>query len=107
MALPLSVASCFANRPPAAPHCAQVKIDKIVVLGCPGGCHGWGAELLEGPAPALSGQAQQGTALDAAAGPLWHRPGLPEVALVIRKPGLALGADWTIRITGPAQHAQQ
>ena len=79
----------------------QVQIEKIVVVGLPGGAHLWSAYLPSDPP----------VALEAAPGPLYNRPGLPANALVIRKPGLADRDDWTVQLWQPhlqqAQQAQQ
>lgn len=64
-----------------------VLIDKIVVLGLPGGPEGWGVEALGGEP------------LEAAPGPLMLRLGRPEVALVVRRAQLDAGGDWTLKFS--------
>ena len=65
-----------------------------MVLGLPGGPQGWTASL-----SAAGGQAR---GLQAAPGPLYQREGLPEVALVLRKPALPLTGDWSIQFSRAA-----
>lgn len=78
---------------PLADYDPAVSIDRIVVLGLADGPQGWAA------AATVGGQQRQ---LEAAPGPLYNKEGLPEVALVVRKAGLPLGADWQIRFSRAA-----
>lgn len=64
-------------------------IDRVVVLGLAGGPSAWRATLL-GPG------GEQQRQLEAAPGPLYNQAGLGEVALVVRKAGLSLAADWSV-----------
>ena len=66
---------------------AGVVIDKIVILGLPGGPEGWGV--------AMNG----GEQLEAAPGPLMLRLGRPEVALVVRKAQLNAAGDWMLKFS--------
>ena len=66
-------------------YASNVVIDRIVVLGLTDGPQGWSV--------VDSG----GRVLDAAPGPLFLKPGLPEVALVVRKAGLAAHGDWSLK----------
>ncbi len=61
-------------------------VEKIVVLGLPGGPEGWRA-VVQG----------SGQALDTAPGPIRLKQGLPQAGLVVRKPGLAITGDWAVR----------
>lgn len=62
---------------------SDVRIERLVVLGLQPGRQ-WRVERDRVP-------------LDAAPGPLLLRAGLPRTALVVRKPGLPLDADWAVR----------
>lgn len=62
-------------------------VERIIVLGLPGGPVGWRATV--------QGSSQ---ALQAGPGPLRLKQGLPEAGLVIRKPGLAISAEWSIHL---------
>ena len=62
---------------------AEVRVERLVVLGLQPGRQ-WRVE-------------REGAPLDAALGPLLLRAGLPRTALVVRKPGLPLDADWAVR----------
>ncbi|KAK9835160.1 hypothetical protein WJX81_002172 [Elliptochloris bilobata] len=59
-----------------------VTVERLVVLGLQPGRE-WGAQ-------------RDGAPLDVAPGPLLLRPGLPRSALVVRKLGLPLDADWAV-----------
>ena len=61
---------------------SDVRIERLVVLGLQPGQQ-WRVE-------------REGAPLDAALGPLLLRAGLPHTALVVRKPGLPLDADWAV-----------
>lgn len=63
-------------------------VERIVILGLPGGPAGWKATVQD-----------SSQALQAAPGPLRLKQGLPEASLVIRKPGLAIAAEWSIRLS--------
>lgn len=71
--------------PPAADYDPQVVIDRVVVLGLPGGPASWHAAGADG------------SQLEAAPGPLYLKPGLPDVALVVRRAGLPVRGDWSIQ----------
>lgn len=64
---------------------AENDIERIIVLGLHGKKGSWQVSL-----------AGSGSILDAAAGPLSLQPGLPDSALVIRKPGLSIAEDWSV-----------
>ena len=65
-------------------------IERVVVMGLrPGGA--WTAMV--------KGSGGESLSLQAAAGPLWLRKGLPEVALVVRNPGVSAFQDWQIEFT--------
>ena len=68
-----------------------VVIDKIVVLGLGDGPEGWQVETQNGG----SGDG----ILDAAPGPLSLRPGLPSVALVVRKAQLPVSGNWELKFS--------
>ena len=61
------------------------EIERIIVLGLPSKQTSWTVSV--------DGSSSQ---LEAAAGPLSLRPGLPDCALVVRKPGLNAAADWSL-----------
>lgn len=69
-------------------------IDRVVVLGLPDGPQGWGVQIGSG--------AGAGRQLEAAPGPLFLKPGLPETALVIRKPQLKATEDWSLKFSRSA-----
>ena len=46
----------------------------------------------------VKGSAGHSATLQAAFGPVWLRRGLPDVALVIRNPGLSAFQDWRIEM---------
>jgi alpha 1,3-glucosidase len=80
--------------PPSDPgYDPQVLIDRIVVLGLPGGPQGWGAAATV----AAGGGARR--ELEAAPGPIYGRAGLPDVALVVRRAQLPAAGDWTVQLT--------
>ena len=62
-------------------------IERIAILGLGDRKSKWTAEV-------------QGTkqALDVSWGPLYMRPGLPNAALVVRKPDLQIAKDWVLRL---------
>ena len=68
-------------------------INKVVILGLPGGPQGWQVEFID-----------EDRVLESAPGPLYLQLGLPEeAALVIRNPGLKVDSDWEIlfdRVSG-------
>ena len=70
---------------------AQVVIDKILILGLPGGPQGWSANLT---APG------GGRLLPAAPGPLHEGRQGPRVALVVAV-GLPVHADWSLQLLPP------
>lgn len=71
---------------------AGILINKIVVLGLPGGSEGWEV------------QSTEGKLLQSAPGPLYLQPDLPAVALVIRNPKLRADGDWAIKFTKAGKH---
>ena len=89
--------------PPTLPgYNPEVVIDRVVVLGLPGGPQGWTATLVAGSAGgggSLEQQQQQQGQLAAAPGPLYNREGLTDVALVVRKAGLPVNADWSVQFS--------
>lgn len=70
---------------------SNVLIDKVVILGMPGGAQGWNAMLVSG------GRGQSGRTMEVMPGPLYLQPGLQEVAVIVRKAGLPADGDWSIR----------
>ena len=62
-------------------------IERIVILGLGDSESKWTAKV-------------QGTkkALDVSWGPLYMRPGLPNAALVVRKPDLQVAKEWVLRL---------
>ena len=62
-------------------------VERIVILGLGDSKSKWTAEV-------------QGTkqALDVSWGPLYMRPGLPNAALVVRKPDLQVAKDWVLQL---------
>lgn len=85
--------------PPLAAYDPEVVIDRVVVLGLPGGPQGWTATLVAGGA---AEQQQQQQDLEAAPGPLYNREGLADVALVVRKAGLPVRGDWSVQFSRSA-----
>ena len=70
-------------------------VERVVVLGLPGGPEGFSAVLLpEGWAAAHKGEVP----LQAAPGPIYNRPGLEQSALVVRRPRLPVGKSWGLRV---------
>jgi len=67
---------------------SAVEVERIVVLGLPGGPGSWHAEEMR-PRPSL---------LHVAPGPILMEPGVPSNALVIRKPGLRVGEDFSVAL---------
>lgn len=65
-------------------------IERIAILGLQLG-GSWTAQV--------KGSAGHSATLQAAFGPVWLRRGLPDVALVIRNPGLSAFQDWTLSLT--------
>jgi alpha 1,3-glucosidase len=79
--------------PPADPrYDPGVLIDRVVVLGLPGGPAGWRAEL-------VAGGGAGPRALEAAPGPLRMQPGAPDNALVLRRVALPAAGDWTVQLS--------
>jgi alpha 1,3-glucosidase len=72
-----------------AKYDSGVVIDKIVVIGLVDGPDGWSVE-----------ESGNGRYLEAAPGPLSLRPGLPTLALVVRKAQLPVsGKDWELKFS--------
>jgi hypothetical protein len=87
------------HLPPAlADYNPEVVIDRVVVLGLPGGPQGWTATLVAGGAA----EQQQQQDLEAAPGPLYNEEGLADVALVVRKAGLPVRGDWSVQFSRSA-----
>ncbi len=86
---------------PPSEYDTAVLIDRVVVLGLAGGPEGWQVSV--------SSKAGAVRRLDAAAGPLYVRAELPDVALVVRKAGLPVGYDWKLTFTssGAGKERQQ
>ena len=61
------------------------EIERIIILGLHSNAGRWQVSV-DG----------SGTRLEAAAGPLTLQQGLPDAALVVRKPGLLVAADWSL-----------
>jgi alpha 1,3-glucosidase len=76
-----------------AKYNSGVVVDKIVVLGLVDGPEGWAVEVVEGGSGSVNGK------LDAAPGPLSLKPGLPNVALVVRKAHLPVSGNWKLKFT--------
>lgn len=64
-----------------------VSIERIIVLGLAGGPTGWRVSLTK----------PRSAPLDAHPGPILLEPGVPDNALVVRRPGIMAGIDWSIR----------
>ena len=75
-------------------------VDRVVVLGLPGGPQGWTATLVAGGAGEQ--QQRQQRELEATPGPLYNKPGLADVALVVRKAGLPVRGDWSVQFSRSA-----
>lgn len=69
-------------------YTSEVVIDRIVVLGLQGGPEGWGARLVD-----VRGTRVQ---LSVESGPVSVKEGLPDVAVIVRQPKLAVHNDWRI-----------
>jgi hypothetical protein len=79
--------SISADPTASAGYSTPVAVERIVVLGLPGGpAVGWTASLPDRP-------------LTSAPGPVMMEPGLPDSALIIRKPELNIGHDFTLTLT--------
>ena len=74
----------------------QVQIDKIVILGLPGGPQGWSSRL-----------ASTGEALAAAPGPLYaDAPNSAPWAALVVSAGLPANGSWTVQLS-PGSHGGQ
>ena len=81
-----------ANLPvPAVEYDPGVVVDKIVILGLMNGPQGWDVVDVSGQS-----KGEEMGMMTAAPGPLVLRPGLPDVALVVRKAALPAGGDWSL-----------
>jgi hypothetical protein len=81
--------------PPTAGYDPGVAIDRLVVLGLPGGPARWSAAV-------VGADGAQQRQLEAAPGPLYNREGLPDAALVVRRAALPAGGSWSIRFSPAA-----
>lgn len=61
------------------------EIERIVIVGLAGGAREWAAS-------------SNGQTLEAEAGPIQFKEGLPNVALIVRRPGFKIGQDWSIKL---------
>jgi alpha 1,3-glucosidase len=62
---------------------SDVVVERIIVLGLPGGLAGWQVSL-------------GSQRLEAEPGPILMEPGLPDTGLVVRKPGVKAAEEWSI-----------
>ena len=69
----------------------ETVIDRVAIVGLAGGPAGWTAQLVKADGSEV--------ALEAGPGPMLVQSAAPELALVVRRPRLPAGKEWTVRFT--------